>query len=112
MRARWGSMRYALICAGVMLAVVILWPFAFARTATVSARPDLPATVSMAIPPARPAVIRVSTPHHRSTAGGETACFRRYQATYDACFGPDAKACRLFAIDRWDQCETTGRWPN
>ena len=45
------TMRYALICAAVMLALLLLWPLAFAPSAAVSARPDLPASVSMPIPP-------------------------------------------------------------
>ena len=45
------AMRYALICAAVMLALLLLWPLAFAPSAAVSARPDLPARVSIPIPP-------------------------------------------------------------
>lgn len=47
-------MRYALICAGVMLALLLLWPLAFTPSAAVTSRPDLPARVSMPIPPAAP----------------------------------------------------------
>ena len=46
-------MRYALICAGVMLALLLLWPLAFAPSGAVSARPDLPARAVMLIPPRR-----------------------------------------------------------
>jgi hypothetical protein len=44
-------MRSALICAGIMLALLLLWPLAFAPSQAVSARPDLPARVSMPVPP-------------------------------------------------------------
>lgn len=107
-------MRYALICAGVMLALLLLWPFAFARSAAVSSRPDLPATVSMVIPPPQPAVVRVAARVRRldDPVAGGPSCFARYQRVFDACEGDEAEACRLIAVDRWDICETSGRWPH
>ncbi len=105
-------MRYALICAAAMLALVLLWPFAFASPAAVSSRPDLPAVVTMSIPAVERAPIRVARVHRPLDApiAGGPSCFARYQQTYDACAGDEAQACRLVALDRWDVCETSGRW--
>ncbi|MES2337626.1 MAG: hypothetical protein V4537_05985 [Pseudomonadota bacterium] len=105
-------MRSALICAGVMLAMLLLWPIAFAGPAAERPAPPAAATVTLPIPPPTLAVIRVAArprPFDAPVAGGPS-CFARYQSLYDSCAGDEAKACRLIAIERWDICETTGRW--
>ncbi|URW76838.1 hypothetical protein M9980_06495 [Sphingomonas donggukensis] len=83
----------------MMLALVLLWPIAFARRPA----PVVPTAhaVTLAIPAPVPVTIR---PRSTAGSGGGAACFARYQASFDACSGDERDACRLIALDRWDRC--------
>ena len=107
-------MRNALICAGVMLAMLLLWPLAFGAgggsPANASPTVHAASTVSMAIPEARgthrPVLVRATVP---GNAGG--SCYRRYERAFNTCEPAGKDACHRRAIDGWDICEATGFWP-
>jgi len=110
-------MRNALICAGAMLAMLLLWPFVFGTTggsaANASQTAHVASTATMAIP--EPAVVRPAIPPRTVSPGPGSAvesCFRRYQRTFNACAHGGIDACRHRAIDGWDICEVTGFWPD
>ena len=98
-------MRNALICAGTMLALLLLWPIVFGGGAASSASAS---TVTIPIPPriypsslaALPRIARVTESCGATLARAKRAC------------APGDAACAHAVADAFDVCEAKGMWPS
>lgn len=98
-------MRNALICAGTMLALLLLWPVVFGGGAASSASAS---TVTIPIPPrAYPSSLAALPKIAQAT---ESCAATRARAAR-ACTPGDA-ACSHAVADAFDVCEAKGMWPS
>ena len=112
-------MRNAIICAGAMLATVLVWPMAFGGGATpaVAAAPAAhhAGGETMLVPPsAKPTPRPVSYDQTAEAApasrpGAPETCSQRYARVAPAC---SSEGCRSRAVDALDICQGTGFWPD
>ncbi|MBM3927209.1 MAG: hypothetical protein FJ335_01925 [Sphingomonadales bacterium] len=98
-------MRNALICAGTMLALLLLWPIMFNGGAASSAAAS---TVTIPIPPRTYPSSLAALP--RIAPATETCAATRARAAR-ACTPGDA-ACGHAVADAFDVCEAKGMWPS
>ena len=89
-------MRKTLICAGLVLALFLLWPMMFGGVgASVSAAAPMP-------PKVKPA---------KRSKPAKLDCYPFYEQAYAACTSGDIGGCRMMAGHNWDVCEASGAWP-
>jgi hypothetical protein len=107
--------RNALICAGTMLAILMLWPIAFGGGSSAVAAQPRSTRVTMIVPPAPAPLptpeemvaaepIKVSLP-----APGTETCTTTYHRMTAQC---TSDGCKLRAADGLDICQGTGFWPS
>lgn len=101
-------MRNALICAGTMLALLVLWPLVFGAGGASMAAAN---TVTIPIPPRvvkdRAAPLAALPP----TMPGIESCRATRSRARRACAPGDA-ACAEAVADAFDICEAKGMWPS
>lgn len=105
------TMRKAMICISVMLALFQLLPMLYGHRMSTSAAQ---AAVSQPVSKRMEAVAIADkmpqmTPASVSVPGPKT-CYRQYRVKYDRCQAGD-RACHAKMADQWDLCEATGMWP-
>jgi hypothetical protein len=101
-------MRKAMICVGVMLTMLQLWPMIFGHDASqaIAAEAIGTGTTSGAQNVAVLPIPRSAAAQSRTNPPMES-CLRVYRHALDACRAGDG-ACRLQTSDRWQVCEATG----
>ena len=109
-------MRKAMSCVSFMLAIVQLWPLAFAhRSMAEVASPAAHAAVVIPVPKRMAAValvpVSASIPASVSKSTAPSSCFQEYRAKGTVCVEGEA-GCGAKAADQWDLCEATGFWPD
>lgn len=100
-------MRNALICAGAMLVVLLLWPLVFgAGSAAIASDVAIraPSTATMVIPEASAAV-----PSPKMSKPKAESCHQHYRRAQTSCAG--GGQCEAATADAVDICEATGFWP-
>jgi len=111
-------MRNALICAGTMLALLLLWPILFGGTAASTASASAAgSTVSMTVP--APAKLRA--PASRAIAPPPLSALPPLTSQVETCgatrvrarrlCSPDDAACAASVSDAYDICQARGLWP-
>lgn len=105
-----------MICASLMLAVFLAWPFVFgkdggAMPSAAEARNAVKAAVA-AVPAVHVIPEAVAAPAPAAPVKPES-CYKRFQREVKLCTeGASSAACKLGAADHWDICEATGFWPS
>lgn len=102
---RGDKVRNALICAGTMLALLLLWPVVFGGGAASSA---MAGTVTIPIPPRSYPSSLAALP--RIAPATESCAATRMRAA-KAC-GAGNVACAHAVADAFDVCEAKGMWPS
>ncbi|MGK6320363.1 hypothetical protein [Sphingomonas sp. DT-204] len=108
-------MRNAMICAGAMLATVLVWPMVFSGGANFAVAaapaPHHPGGNTMLVPPpTEPTPQPVSYDAGRvSRPGAPETCSQGYARAAPAC---TSEGCRNRALDALDICQGTGFWPD